>query len=816
MGALWFRLRSELRSRWLPVVGLGLIAGLAGAAVLTAVAGARRTDTAYERMLEATDAADFVVRSGGGSTALIDAEAITDIPSVARVGVVDRYYLTTPGPRATVTERVPVLASASTDDVAFAAIGRPNVVEGRLPDPERSDEILVSTVLRDEGGFDVGDDAPLVLVSPDASTPEGIRVEDVDLRVVGVGVTPEQIGIDEQRQSGLQMLLTPAFARQHPDQVVESSVQVVLRPGADARGFASAARATAPDEAIDVVSTAADAERVDRAIRPQVVALWVFAAVLAIAALLVFGQALGRHLALSAVDDPTLGALGLGRRRRVELGVLRAMPVALVAGGVAAVGAVLASPLMPLGPARVADPDPGLDVDAAVLALGAVLLVLVILLVALPSSWRLARRSLAGDESAPERTRVAERLAALGAPPTAVAGTRFALEPGRGPTAVPTRSALVGVTVATAAVVAAIVVAGNLRHVVDTPGQWGATWDVTLHVAADSRELPEGEFDIETILGAKELFVEDELEQARDVAAWSVGAANNVQIEGRAVPALGIDRAARGGGGVRPAVVQGRLPRTAGEVALGADTLADLDAKIGDSVRTPDGPLDVVGVSVLPRFQTLGGADEAALGRGAVLTLEGVLERSPDFYSRAYLVRLRPGTTVDAAVSELRQSIPDVFAFEIAPVQAPEDVESLSRVTDTPVALAAVLGILALATLAHALVTSVRRRRRDLAILVTLGFTRRQLRAQVAATVAWQATVVMTNGLLIGLPLGIAAGRFASDVFQERFGVIPDVIIPVGALAVLVPAALLAANVIAFVPGRIAARLRPAPVLRSE
>ena len=43
-----------------------------------------------------------------------------------------------------------------------------------MPRPDRPNEVLVSRILADEGSYDVGDPAPLVLVVPDESSPDGL------------------------------------------------------------------------------------------------------------------------------------------------------------------------------------------------------------------------------------------------------------------------------------------------------------------------------------------------------------------------------------------------------------------------------------------------------------------------------------------------------------------------------------------------------------------------------------------------------------------------------------------------------------------
>ncbi len=110
------------------------------------------------------------------------------------------------------------------------------------------------------------------------------------------------------------------------------------------------------------------------------------------------------------------------------------------------------------------------------------------------------------------------------------------------------------------------------------------------------------------------------------------------------------------------------------------------------------------------------------------------------------------------------------------------------------------------------LVTSVRRRRRDLALLKTLGFTKRQL----AAAIAWQATIAVGIGCLIGIPLGIALGRYLWDLFARSINAVPDPIIPTTSILLIAVIALVLANLVAAIPGRIAARTPTAQLLRGE
>ena len=146
-----------------------------------------------------------------------------------------------------------------------------------------------------------------------------------------------------------------------------------------------------------------------------------------------------------------------------------------------------------------------------------------------------------------------------------------------------------------------------------------------------------------------------------------------------------------------------------------------------------------------------------------------------------------------------------------AACSTPTDLVNFGRVQDLPLLLGTALSLLALVTIVHLLLTSVRRRRRDFAVLRSIGLTRGQVRS----AISWQAGTLTAAALGLGIPLGILCGRVAWRLFAGQLGILPVVVLPV-ILVLVVPAALLLAVAVAAVPGESAARTRPAEILRSE
>jgi predicted lysophospholipase L1 biosynthesis ABC-type transport system permease subunit len=255
----------------------------------------------------------------------------------------------------------------------------------------------------------------------------------------------------------------------------------------------------------------------------------------------------------------------------------------------------------------------------------------------------------------------------------------------------------------------------------------------------------------------------------------------------------------------------GRAPKTADEAVLAPATVKALRKHIGDSVRiTADqGPqtMRVVGTALLAE------TPHASFDQGAWVTPDAMTrlaERGTGGGEVVFMVTPRSGLKPQVLRKELEERFQGV---EVDPEGTPpQDVLLLQNVRNLPRALAVFLALLGIAALGHALITTVRRRRHDLAVLRAMGLRPRQS----AACIFWQAMTVAIIALAIGIPLGIIFGRVSWRWVANSTPLL--YVPPLAALAILIaiPAAILLANVLAAYPARRAAGVRPAEVLRTE
>jgi len=806
MGAVRMCARAVLRRKVWGTVAVALLVGIAGTAVLGAFAGARRTDSAFPRLLAAERVGDISV--GPQALGVVPAAAIRRLPHVESVDALHVFILAS-------RHRGPIVFQR--DLGAASAIGSPSprplyqtqkvqVLDGKLPDPTRVDEALVNEIFAKSSGLGVGDTYHAylytiadVLPVVDAARAAGRAPTDAELRpfmtpvdfhITGVARASSDIVVNEKDSSDT-VIATPAFVRKYGSRAILGSVAVTLRdPAHDAAAFEHAVRRTLPNMNLDISATATQRSTFARIVGPYADALRLFALIAAITGLFVVGQALTRLVTSDSEDLDTLNALGATRRQRLSACSTRAFVALALGAGLALLGAYLTSAMFPIGRARDAEPVPGLRFDSSVLVLGGGALVLVLLVpLAVTAYTRVRGQSVRSVQAPFVPSRFASSLGRAGASLGATTGVRFAVQrdrSGRGSSLVAT---LVGLVAAIAAIAAALTFAANLNDLVTKPTRYGWTWGAFIDSYTE---------EVTPAFAGR-------IENDRDLAAITVGSRASLVMAGHTIPAYGF-RSVRGR--VAPAVVHGRMPRGAHEVAFGAQTLRDIDRSVGDTVNVPTGAgtpvrLKIVGQVLLPSLAVTG---TSGLGEGAALDAAALRRIDPSAGPAFFLVDLAPGASVSALATRYGSEA-NVFG-----PRRPGDVVAYGHVRATPLLLAALLGVLGAGVLAHLLVTSIGSRRRDLAVLKTLGFTRRQ----VASTVAWLATTLIGLALLVGMPVGMIAGRWTWRSFADDLGISADVAVPLVALVVLVAVAILLANLVAALPARTAARTRPALVLRSE
>jgi len=820
--AVWLTLRADLRRRWRPALVLALLLGLLGGVVLTAAAGARRTDTAYPRLLAWANASQVaIVPQGTGMNGYYT--ALAKLPQVQSMAIGQLFQAALPADRQT-----PVQLIVSPDGRYGTQVDRARVLAGHRFTEGLAGQAMVNQAMAAAEHLAPGDVVRVLGIpnDPKTGTPDYSKAVTYTFHVTAVVALDPLMDLQDGGYGSPAVLVSAPFAAAPLASLMSygDEAAVRVRPGAAMNEFIAAANTLASQYKgttggrVDVNSHADQVTALEQAARPQAAALAAFAVLAGLIALVVLGQLLSRQLALESAEFPVLRAFGATRATLVALSLARLAVITVGGALLAVVIAVATSPLMPVGPARAIEPAPGVEVNLAVLVAGLAAIALLPLLVLSPVAWRVAAQAagpLGVTEPGQRRgrpSRLAAMLSRTASVPGAV-GVRLAFEPGRGRTAVPVRSALAGSVIAVAAVAAAGVFGASLVSLIGTPRAYGQNWDAVTDLGFG---------------GVSQQTADRFLAATPSITQYAAGDYGEVTIAGKPIAAIGLNDDAG-----YLTLLAGRAPRGGAEIALGARTMHDLGLRLHQSVQvtanhessstTPDTitAMRVVGVVVLPRFAR-GTFAATGLGTGAVVSTSVLTEpdqitgcpKSPCY--NFFLLRYRPGTDQAAQnaglTSALRAGGCPIGSCLTSVDQRPAEIRNYASVRDVPLALGAVLAALAVATFAHVLLTSVRRRRRDLAVLKTLGLTR----AQVLRLVAWQATAMAAAALLAGLPLGVIAGRLAWAFFANAAGVAAQPDVPLPLILLAIPATLLLANLIATSPGWTAARVRPAVALRAE
>jgi ABC-type lipoprotein release transport system permease subunit len=796
---------ARARRWWRAWLAIAVLVSVTGGAVLASAAAARRTQAALPQFVASygADLAAYSFRPVPGEVARL--------PGVASVRPV---FLPNSAPAACVGCRGPA-RPLPLQVISPLPGGRPGwkLLSGRWPDPSDPRQVLASFTLRDDLGvrpgtvFLVPFYAPAQLHLLDRKGgPPAPRGPVVRFVVTGIAAALQEFPAGAAPVHDL--VTTPAFVcslAPRTAAVYQYWIRLRSDPGSLAR-FAAGLRSPAGKHVAGYLNLSAQVTAVTAAIHPQVIGWWLLAALAALVALAVIGQALARQGADDNGDSVVLAALGATRGQRAAASLAGTALLALAGAAGAVAVAVALSPLAPVGVARIAETSAGVAFDPLVLLPGAAAIVAVTLALGLWPAWRAARAAAPGRLAEPARpSAVAGWLAAAGAPPAMLIGVRQALQRRAADGSAPVGTAQLGTVLAVTALTATTVFGASLSHLLATPALYGQQFQLNISDTG----------------GDADAAVLAELRQDPAVTRISRGVDATTTINGVTVGGLA-GEPLRG----RPlfSAMAGHLPRGPGEVALGATTMRQAGAGLGDVVRVtvpaPGGrprsaPFTVVG---MVSFPLLNGT--ASLGRGALYTLDGLTAVAcPPGAAQAacrtavrqssdggLLASVRPGPAGRAAIAHYLATYPNSVSLPTTP----EQLVNFGEAVSFPALLAVVVAGFGAAMVAHLLVVSVARRRRELSLLRVLGFTRRQ----VAGTVGWQATTLAVAGLAVGLPLGLAAGQALWRAFAVSFGVVAVPVAPPGLLAVLAAAVLVAANLLAAGPAIAAARARPGPALR--
>src|SRR4051812_42386177 len=218
--AAWLCARADLRHRWRAVVGMIVLFGLSGGFAITALIGARRASTAWDRFRVETLAPDAYVVPPNDTLAADPEVADEQLRSLP--GVVDAAsFVFVP----LATAAVPEGGAFANDERAGTTVLRPRITAGRRADPTRADEVTVNAAMAHAGDISPGD--KITLRDPTGQLTLLATVVGIHMRTLDAGVQVTEPAV----------LLTPQFFSQYGTRVQTSSRSWFIRLRKGDAGF---------------------------------------------------------------------------------------------------------------------------------------------------------------------------------------------------------------------------------------------------------------------------------------------------------------------------------------------------------------------------------------------------------------------------------------------------------------------------------------------------------------------------------------------------------------------------------------------------
>jgi hypothetical protein len=831
MSVAWYRLRATFRRRRTGYLSVVLLIGLVGGLALASVAGARRTDSSFSTYLTSTDPSTMELITAIDNPAL----GFTSGYDPRLLKEIGRLPLVEHSATAIVFDgnmnlgamkgvHFHLIAGASSPtflgslDGEYSTQDRVTLVKGRLANPNRAGEAVLTPSAAEELGVQLGSvismpfytDSQTLLANPGA--PHLV----VTVKFVGEVLASDLIvQSDLDTLSSSAVLFSPALTRELARKYSYASETSLKLAGGDAsiKRVLSEMSKVFPEVAeVPVTRISSLVPTAQQAIAPEAIALGVFGGIAGLATLLIAGLIIGRSMRLGTDDAETLRALGANRAMLFGDELAGVMIALLIGALLAVLVATGLSPLTPLGPVRRVYPNPGVAFDRTVLGLGFLGLLLLVGLLAVLLARREVNRItfLRPAETWKREPRWLRSAVVSLLPISAATGLRFAFDPGRGRNATPVRSAVLGAVLAVTVLVATVTFGASLDSLVSHPPLYGWNWsDALLASFAGQEDLPSHQ--ITTLLN-----------EDHDIQAWSGVNFAKIKLDELTVNVL----AERPGARVEPPLLSGHGLTSSDEIVLGVATMVQLHKRVGDTVTFNNGAskpitLVIVGTATMPTITKGVGMGTGALVATSdfpkkLLNIQGAQVPGPN----AILVRIKAAVSPSAGYQSLERvnaevnALPDAagLAGGVVSVLRPAEIVNFRSMGATPAVLAGTLAVAAIAALGLTLVASVRRRRRDIALLKALGFTQRQL----AVAIAWQAAAAAVVGAVVGIPLGIVVGRELWTLFARSINAVPAPTVSIWSMILVGAGALVFANLVAAIPGRTAARTPTALVLRAE
>jgi hypothetical protein len=827
-----YRFRATFRRQWGSYVSLTLLIALVGGLSMASLAGARRTDSSFRTYYASTNPSTISVFTAFDDPSLglnsgfnpklnreiarlpfveQTADAVGFDGNVNLTGVKGLHPHSTPG------ETPPTIIGGAD----YLTLDKVTLLSGHLFNPRRPDEAVINQQAASEAGVHVGSVVQIPFYSDkeaNSSTYNGPPYLFPKVTVVGIVVISSTVVQDEIGRLGSGVvLLSPALTDQLENCCAYYTGTAILVRG----GAANAARVQSEVANIDPVSRfgigrgSTPSEVLAQAqveIKPEAIALGVFGLIAGISALLIAGLTIGRLMRARANDARTLQALGASTALAL-LSEMMGVALAVVSGALLAVVlAISLSPLAPLGPVRIVYPDRGFSIDWTVIGLGFIVLLVLLGAVAIVLARRELRRVRLGRnaESPMGDSWVTRLTTTAGVPLSFATGLRFALKSGRGANAAPVRSAILGSVLAVIVLVTTVTFGASLNTLVSHPALYGWNWNYALLSGfAGQEDMPGPQ--------VATLFNGD-----HDVVSWSGANFSTGSLDGQSTEMM----TETPGSPVGPPLLSGHGLEAPNQVVLGNQTLAALHKKLGDTITFSDAKTKSVTLTIVGTATFTPVSKGLELGTGALVATSvfppAILNAQENAIAgpQVVLIRLRHGVKTKAALASIGaitkklNRVPgdqDSVGGLVAHLR-PAQIVNYRAMGTAPALLGGGLALGAVVALALTLVASVRRRRRELALLKTLGFVRRQL----ALAVAWQASISVTIGIVIGVPAGIVLGRILWNLFAHEIDAVPMPNVPGLVIVFIAVGALVLANLVASVPGRMAGRTSTALVLREE